>query len=121
MATSHSYAAHPRGLTRTRTFCVTVFRRALSTVILPVVMTATTIMASLEHGPVRVYWSIGIAAAVLINGVISLAKDRNAVTVSTPAVDRNLAGLAAAPPPGWAAAESFAIGLQLGKTGGHGS
>jgi hypothetical protein len=86
MATSHTYAVQSRALTRTRTLCVTVFRRALSTVILPVVMTATTIMASLEHGPVRVYWSIGIAAAVLINGVISFAKDRNAVTVREQAI-----------------------------------
>jgi bacteriorhodopsin len=63
-----------------------LFRRALSTVILPVTIATTSVFAALEHGSVRVYWSIGTVAAVLIAGVISFAKERNAVTVREKAI-----------------------------------
>lgn len=86
METSQLYAAQPGELTRNRRFYVTTFRRTLSTIILPVGMTTTTFIASLEHGPVKVYWFIGTAAAVLINGVVSYAKDRNAATVREQAI-----------------------------------
>jgi GAF domain len=86
METTRLPDAPPHGLARARKVFQKTFTRSLSTVVLPLIIAATTAIASYEHGPVRVYWSIATVATVLITGVVAYTKDRNTSTLRDEAI-----------------------------------
>lgn len=55
-------------------------------IILPVIIVSTTAIASVKHGPVRVYWSLGVFAAVLLTGLANYNRDRTTAVVRDEAI-----------------------------------
>jgi GAF domain-containing protein len=60
--------------------------RIATTALLPLITAIATAIAAVNHGPVRVYWSLGAFVAIAMNGLISYNKDRIVTTIRDVAV-----------------------------------
>jgi len=56
-------------------------KRVTSNILLPLIIVVFTAIASVKHGPVRVYWSLGAFVVVALTGVINYGKDRTGATL----------------------------------------
>jgi hypothetical protein len=74
-------------LVRARATSRKIFIRSLSTIVLPLTITGTALISAHEHGPVRVYWSIGTVVAVVLTGIISYTRERNTATLKAQAIE----------------------------------
>jgi hypothetical protein len=55
-------------------------------IILPLIIVLTTAIAAVNHGPVRVYWSLGTFVAIFLTGLVNYNRDRVATTAREEAI-----------------------------------
>src|SRR6267378_3528182 len=63
-----------------------LYSRYAIIVLLPLIIAVTVAVAAVNHGPVRVYWTLGSLFATLATGMITVSKDRNVLAARAEAV-----------------------------------